>query len=187
MIQAKHCDLCEHPKRDLQNGLTCGLTNKKPDFKNTCPDILLDKIFQEKLEDIHLEIKRITQKKSRKHLTFYLLIAIGFFLIIGNKFYTDITISKSIMHWKFRATAIGAGISILIYAYFNFNKFRAKINQLKSKKSRIDSVLEKYGIDYVMNIEYKEKIHGNQNVKITTEYKNWTKKRTTTTAIIHCG
>ncbi len=45
MIQTKHCDLCEYPKRDLKNGLTCGLTGKKPDFKRACPDILLDEKF----------------------------------------------------------------------------------------------------------------------------------------------
>ncbi|WP_411768112.1 hypothetical protein [Winogradskyella sp. A3E31] len=186
MIQSRHCDLCEHPKRDLKNGLTCGLTNKKPDFKNTCPDILLDKIFQEKLEDVNLELKRTNELKSKKYGAFYLLITIGFLFIIGNKFYADITLTET-FNWKFRASAIGAGITILIYAYFNFNRFRGKLNALESEKSKIDSVLEKYGIEYEMNIEYKEKVHGNQNIEITTEYKNWTKKRTTTTAISHYG
>lgn len=186
MIQTKHCDLCEHPKRDFTNGLTCGLTNKKPDFKITCPDILLDKIFQEKLENVNLELKRLNEKKSRKYWTFYLLIAIGFLLIIGNEFYADITLSKSVMRWKFRASAIGAGITILIFAYSKLNRFRTKLKASELEKSKIDSVLEKYRIEYEMNIEYKEKVHGNQNVEITTEYKNWTKKRTTTPCIIHC-
>ena len=123
MIQARHCDLCEHPKRDLNNGLTCGLTNKKPDFKITCPDIFMDKKFQEKLENVNLELKRTNEKKSRKYWTFYLLIVIGFLLIIGNEFYADVTLSRNVMHWKFRASAIGAGITILIFAYSNLNRF----------------------------------------------------------------
>ena len=186
MIQAKHCDLCEYPKRDLKNGLTCGLTNKKPDFKETCPDILLDKSFQSKIESSNLELHKKNKSKKKAYLTFCILLIIGFLLIIGNKIYADF-IQKEIYHWKYRASAIGAGITILIVAYFQIIRFRTKLKTAEELKNKIDSVLKKYGISYKTNFEYKENIHGNQNIEIKTEYKNWTKKRTTTTAIIHCG
>ena len=185
MIQAKHCDLCEHPKRDLKNGLTCGLTDRKPDFNGTCPDILLDEKFQSNLENTNLELHNIGKGKTKAYLTFYVLIIIGFLMIIGNKFYADLTHS-TIYYWKFRASAIGAGITILIGAYFQLNRFRTKYKTAEFEKNKIDSVIKQYGISYDTNFEYKEKTHGNQNIEITTEYKNWTKKRTTTPCIINC-
>ena len=186
MIQAKHCDLCEYPKRDFKNGLTCGLTDKKPDFKETCPDILLDKDCQSKVENSNLELHKIHKSKKKVYLNFCILIIIGFLLIIGNKFYADFTRNET-HHWKYRASAIGAGITILIVVYFQIKRFLAKLKKAKAKKNKIDSVLIKYGISYKTNFEYKEKIHGNQNIEIKTEYKNWTKKRTTTSAIVHYG
>ncbi|WP_225037343.1 hypothetical protein [Winogradskyella sp. SM1960] len=185
MIQAKHCDLCEYPQRDLKNGLTCGITNKKPDFKEVCPDILLDKKFQQKLENINFELDKIKKTKNKEYLTFYILIIIGFLLIIGNKYYANIS-QTELYSWRFRASAIGVGITILISAYFKLNRFRTKLKAVKFKKNKIDSVLRKYKISYKMNFDYREKIHGNQNIEIITEYKNWKTKRTTTPCIINC-
>ena len=65
MIQAKHCDLCEYPKRNLKNGLTCGLTDKKPDFKDSCSDIKFSNSFEEYLPEL---LSQIGLKKKEKYL-----------------------------------------------------------------------------------------------------------------------
>ncbi|WP_179318221.1 hypothetical protein [Winogradskyella helgolandensis] len=179
MIQAKHCDLCEHPKRDFENGLTCGLTDKKPDFIGTCPDILLDDLFQSKLESTNLEFYKIQKGKTKAYLTFYFLIIIGFLMIIGNELYADFTHTK-IYSWRFIAIAIGSGITILTNAYFQLNRFRTKLKTAEFNKRKIDSVIEQYGISYNTKFEFKEKIHGNQYIEITTEYINWKEKQTKT-------
>ena len=184
MNLARHCDLCDNQKTSLKVGTTCGLTDRKPYFKDTCCDILLDEKFQRKLENYNLELERINKTKNKHYWTFYFLIVIGFLLIIGNEFYADITQNET-YYWYFRASAIGFGITILIGAYFNLNKFREKLKAAKFRKNKIDSVLEKYGIRYKIKINFKEKVHGNQNIEIKTEYVNWTKKRTTTKYIAH--
>ncbi len=38
----KFCKQCTHRQLDLKTGLQCDLTNKKPDFNNTCPTFQLD-------------------------------------------------------------------------------------------------------------------------------------------------
>ena len=59
MIQAKHCDLCKYPKRDLKKGLTCGLTNKKPTFDNTCPDLKFSDDFRSFVPDLLGQIQHL--------------------------------------------------------------------------------------------------------------------------------
>ncbi|MBL7560892.1 hypothetical protein JAO71_13880 [Olleya sp. YSTF-M6] len=43
----------------------------------------------------------------------------------------------------------------------------------------MDEVLNKYGISYQENFEFKEKIHGTREVNVNIEFKNWTKIKTT--------
>ena len=182
MIQAKHCDLCEYPKRDLKSGLVCGLTDKKPNFKGTCPDILLDEKFQSKVENTNLELHNFHKAKTRVHVTFYVLIVIGFLVIMGNKMYADLTHSSTYSLY-YRMSAIAFGIVILMNAYHKLNRYRKKLETAAYEKNKIDSVLKEYGISYEIDFEYKEKVHGNQDIEIITEYENWTKKQTTTTII----
>jgi len=179
MNRARHCALCEHEKTDLTIGVTCGLTDKKPDFQKTCPDILLDEKFQTKLEDINLDIHEILTTKNKVYTTFYIMIVLGFACIIGNKLFGDL-MKWSLYYRAYRAFAIGIGITTLISAYFNLNSYRSKLSALNEQKHRIDSVLDKYGISYSTSVDLKEKIHGKEEIEISIEYSNWTKKRTTT-------
>ena len=185
MELSRHCALCENEITSLKKGVTCRLTGEKPDFIEKCPDIVLDEKFQEKLGNTNLELERTRKVKNNVYLTFYILIIIGFLLIIGNKMYAELTYSTT-YYWLFRVSAIAAGITVLMGAYNKLNRFRNKLKIAEFEKNKIDSVLKEYGISYKTNFDFKEKIHGNQNIEITIEYKNWTKKRTTTTWVINC-
>ena len=182
----KHCQLCDNKITSLEKGLTCELTNRKPEFKNTCSDIKWEKVFQEKLENVNLELELIRNKKNTTLWSFCLISIIGFLLIIGGNS-IDIFDLYSLNFWKVKIGIIAIGITFLGIAYKKLYGFRKKLKMAKSKKIKFDTVIKVYGISYKTNFEYKEKIHGNQNIEITTEYKNWTKKRTTTSPIIHCG
>ena len=185
MIQAKHCDLCENEMVSLEKGLTCKLTKRKPDFKNTCSQIKLDKKFQEKLEISNLELERIQRNKKSIHLTFYFLITIGFLLIIGGDSLAKWTIYY-VYVWKVKIGIIAVGITFFGIAYSKLNGFRRKDKKAKLDKNKIDKILNKYGIEYYPSFDFKEKIHGIQEVIVKLEFKNWTKKRTTTTYKINC-
>ena len=67
MSFSKHCNLCEYERTSLEKGLICKLTNRNPDFKNTCPSIKLDKLFQEKLEMSNLELELLRKTRKSTH------------------------------------------------------------------------------------------------------------------------
>ncbi|WP_417859525.1 hypothetical protein [Xanthomarina gelatinilytica] len=177
---SRHCDLCENQITSLENGLTCNLTNKKPDFDNTCSKITLDKRFQEKLEIANLELEIKRRNKKSTHLTFYSNIIIGFSLIIGGYLFSSWTI-YSLFLWTVKIGIIASGFTFLGVAYSKLKRFRKKYKKAEWEKSKIDEVLKKYGIEYFTIFDFKEKIHGTQEVIVNLEFKNWTIKQTTNT------
>ena len=179
MIQANHCDLCEHSKRNLKNGLACGLTGRKPNFNTTCTKIKLDRKFQEKLEIANLELEIIRRNQKPTHVTFYGTIIIGFLLILLGYFLSDWKIFSFYL-WYVKIGIIGAGFTFLGTAYSKLNKYRREDKKAKLVKIKIDEVLIKYGISYDQSFDFKEKIHGTQEVIVKVEFKNWTKVQTTT-------
>ena len=182
---SKHCDLCENEITNLEKGLTCKLTNKKPEFKNTCPKIKLKEKFQAKIEITNLELEIISKTKSSVHSTFYLLIIIGFILIIGGYYFFKGNV-QSVYAMQIAFGIISVGITFWGVAYNKLNEFRRKNNNAEFDKYELDEFLEKYGIEYETEISFKEKIHGIQEIIIQVEYKNWNKKRTTTTYKLNC-
>ena len=181
---SRHCTLCENEISNLERGLTCKLTNRKPEFKEACPDIRLTQKFQNKLEEANLELKIIGRKKKSVHPSFYFLIIIGFIVIIGSSFIADWT-HAGVFFWYEKIALIGLGVTLLMIAYQKLNRFRNQIKAAASEKNKIDLVLEKYGISYKTTFEFKEIVHGTQEVTVNIEFKNWTKQRTRTTHIIN--
>ena len=185
MNYSKHCDLCKNEQTNLKNGLTCSLTNRKPNFKDTCSKINLNEKFQKKIENINLELENRRKEKSSVLSNFYFLIVIGFTLIIGG-FYFFKSNTKSVYAMQFSFGFISVGITFLTIAYNKLNKFRREIYNAEFDKYELDDFLEKYGIEYKTEINFKEKIHGTQEVIVKVEYKNWKQKRTTTPYKINC-
>ena len=185
MNYSKHCNLCENEITNLENGLTCSLTSKKPEFKNICPKINLNNKFQEKLERTNLELERIRKKKKSVHLSFYFIIIIGFFLIIGGiSFVREIVFSVYTLYFSYGI--ITTGVTFLAVGYNKLNKFRTELYNSEYEKNEIDEFYEKYGIVYKTEFNFEEKIHGIQEVIVKMEFKNWKKKRTETTYKINC-
>jgi len=180
-----HCDLCEHEKTSLKIGVTCTLTERKPDFHNTCATIQLDEKFQEKLEIAHLELEEIRSHKKSAYLFFGLLMIIGVLILIYSDYLAG-PFYDSVYYWSDKIGIIALGISMLIGANFQLYGFRKKLKNAQHKKDKIDFVLEKYSISYKSKLEYGEKIHGTQQVDVKLEFKTWTRTNTTTTYEMDC-
>jgi hypothetical protein len=177
---SKHCDLCENEIANLEKGLTCKLTYKKPEFKNICSKIKLNDKFKKKVEITNLKLERIRRKKNSVHTTFYILIFIGFTLIIGGNYFVKKSI-ESVYAMQITFGIISTGITFLGMAYNKLNEFRKKINSAEFDKFDLDKILKKYEIQYKTTFNFKEKIEGTQEIIVEIEYKNWKNKRTTTT------
>ena len=184
MQQTRHCALCENEVKSLETGVTCKLNGEKPDFNKFCLNILLDKKFKSKLENTNLKLERINKTKSKVYITFYVLILMGFLLIVANKAYGNLLHSHR-YYWIYRVSAIAAGVTVLSNAYFRLNRFRDKLKIAKSEKEKIDSVLKVYNISYDIDFDYKDRIHGTQDIDIKISFKNWKKVKTKSTYSIN--
>jgi hypothetical protein len=182
---SKHCDLCENQITNFEKGLTCKLTNKRPEFRNTCSKIKLNEKFQEKIEILNIELEKVRREKGRIHSIFYLIFSIGFILIIGGIFFF-MNNSKGLYVLDTSLAIISIGTIFLGEALDKLYKFKKKENNAEFEKYELDEFLEKYEIEYETKINFQEKTHGIQEIIIKVEYKNWNKKRTTTPYKFYC-
>lgn len=50
-----HCNLCDNKTTSFEKGFICNVTNNKPNFNETCPDIKFENNFLERIESINLD------------------------------------------------------------------------------------------------------------------------------------
>ncbi|MDB4192465.1 hypothetical protein OAB17_05300 [Flavobacteriaceae bacterium] len=144
MIQSRHCDLCKHEKRSLKNGLTCGLTDKRPDFKKTCSSFKLANEARQDYETIINEFENIRGKKIATHSKFYMLILIGFIIILfGNLFLKEVP-NLNIRYYKLVYFVYSFGIILITVAFSILNKHRRDFKNIEYEKSKIEEILEQY-------------------------------------------
>ncbi|MBA6154280.1 hypothetical protein [Gelidibacter maritimus] len=175
MIQSKHCDLCEFPKRNLKNGLTCGLTDKKPDFRGFCSDIKFSDSFKEQLTELLNQIGQIKKRKTSVYFNFGLFVVIGLLIIFGSYPHLTEYLKKafepefSYSDWKYFSLILlleFVGILLLYMGFYPFNKYKKELNKLESDKKEIELVLKNYGIEIetLTNLEKIKKRHHNKAV-----------------------
>ncbi len=153
MIQAKHCDLCEYPKRSLKNGLTCGLTDKKPDFKVTCPNIKFDESFKEYAPDLLSQIKNLKKRKIAVYIEFIVFATIGLAIMLGGISLIESTLE---MEYDYMCWFIDINHSFLVYSvgaivfsigFWPLSRYLRESKKLRDEKIRIEMVLNKYKMD----------------------------------------
>ena len=152
MIQAKHCDLCAYSKRSLENGLTCGLTNKKPTFKNTCPSIEFSKSLRDYLPELLNKIEQLRKRKRSVYLKFIACALIGFIIVVGSgiklmhSFEMDFNYSDY-LNFNGSLLLLLVGFFLLSSAFWILNKYKKEFIKFESDKRAIESVLDNYDID----------------------------------------
>ena len=152
MFQAKHCDLCEYPNRDLNVGLKCGLTNKKPDFKVTCPDIKFSDYLKIDLTDLLTEIEGITKNKIYEYMNFILLSTLGLVIIIGYNFDVNKILVLEFSYIKFNNMYIYLfinylGMMCISMAFSRWHTHRRTLKNLHFIKNEINILLYSYNTD----------------------------------------
>ncbi|QCX39569.1 hypothetical protein FF125_14380 [Aureibaculum algae] len=166
MIQTEHCDLCEFPKRDLKKGLTCGLTNKKPDFEVSCPDLKFSNSLKEYLPELLNQIVQLEKRKASIYLNLGLFAGIGLLILFGSYPYLIQNFKQtfdpefSYLNWNYFLSTLllsFVGIRLILMGFWPFNNYRKELKELQSEKSKINMVLKNYGIkmETLMNLEKK--------------------------------
>ncbi|WP_299458582.1 RDD family protein [uncultured Microscilla sp.] len=81
------CKVCQHQKFNLQEGIVCGLTDKKPDFADTCAHFVEDQEKKERVEVRHRDSFVATQMVNSNtrlihHIVDVVAVYLLFFVII---------------------------------------------------------------------------------------------------------
>ncbi len=163
MDLARHCDLCDHQKISLKLGTTCGLTDRKPEFNRTCAKIELNEKFEHKLKSVNIEYQNIKRKKILTYTYFAVFLAIGIAVIVGGYLLGKYALDSGVIS-TVPIIIMGVGLVPLGMAFGTLNKHRQEIEVAKSKKDKVDEVLNEYRIEYVINIVFGKEIHGTQEV-----------------------
>lgn len=156
MLQPKHCDLCIHPKRDLKTGLTCGLTDKKPNFKTSCSKIVFSDDFKINTNQLLADIQNLQKRKTSIYSNVFFLLLIGLTIIVCTFSPLTTRLLKSFYptfdyaSWKY-FTAIFIlnfiGIQIIFVGIYKVYKYKKDVKKLKSKKGKLNSILNNYNTD----------------------------------------
>ena len=163
MDLARHCDLCDNQKTSLKVGTTCGLTDRKPEFNKTCPKIELNEKFENKLKTVNIEYDKVKRTKTLTYIYFGVFIFIGITVIIAGYLLGKYAFDSGVIS-TVPLIIMAVGLAPLGMAFGTLNNFRQKHEVAKSKKDKIDEVLNEYRITYDIDIKYGKEFHGTQEV-----------------------
>ncbi|MFY0603108.1 MAG: hypothetical protein JXQ93_04105 [Flavobacteriaceae bacterium] len=117
--QLTFCKKCTNRKMDLQQGILCNLTSRKPDFKDECPSFNLDEHVKETIseeaivEQNHKIIASVSEKfldTFRLEQNFQAALFSGIIVgLIGAALWAAITVATQ-YQIGYMAIAIGAGV-----------------------------------------------------------------------------
>ncbi len=77
------CKICTHRKFDMHQGLLCGLTNARADFKEECPHLTIDEKEKTKIETEKKELLESEDYQIGGWLAIFLWIGIGLSAILS--------------------------------------------------------------------------------------------------------
>ncbi|WP_299102631.1 hypothetical protein [uncultured Winogradskyella sp.] len=151
MIQAKHCDLCKFPNRDLKIGLTCSLTNTKPIFKSKCTDFEFDNSIKQDFTDLLDEIENILDSKTYVYLNFILLSTLGLLIILGAYFELrdSSVVEFSYLGYKYFSISYSfyfLGTTAISLAFWKLSKYKRTLKALKAEKRYYNNTLKAYNL-----------------------------------------
>lgn len=161
MFQAKHCDLCEYPKRDFNVGLRCGLTDKKPDFKVACPKLKFSDSLKMDLTLLLGEIENLKKNKTYQYINFMLLTILGLVIIIGYNFELNKILVLDFSYRGYKNIHIYyffnfLGMMCISMAYSKLYSYRKTIKKLKFKKNETNKLLKNYNTNISKLLNHKE-------------------------------
>jgi len=164
MDLARHCNLCDHQKISLKEGTTCGLTDQKPEFNKTCFKIELNEKFEDTLKSVNIEYEQIKQTKTLTHLYFGVFITLGIAVIIVGYLLGKHALNSGVIS-TVPLIIMAIGLAPLGKALDTLTKYRQRIQVAKSKKDKMDEVLNVYRIQYDIDMKFGKKHHGTQEVQ----------------------
>ena len=161
--RAEHCRLCQHQEVDLTTGTTCGLTNKKPDFHESCPTINFSEKLEHKIKETNSRYQNIRRKSSLTYIYSLIILAISFAIVIGGWYFGKYVYDAGVLS-ALPVLIIGVGCLLFPAAFGPLNYHRRDLKMAKIEKDKIDKILSLYNINYSIEIQFGKQMHGSQEV-----------------------
>ena len=126
MLQSKHCHLCKHENRSLKNGLTCGLTKKKPDFKTTCDKFSFSVLEKDKYIQTKKVLEHVKSTRNALFFKFYILLIISLGVVFVGKLWVDDTGGYGLYALKVAYFFYGFGALFFVTAFTILSKYKKR-------------------------------------------------------------
>lgn len=160
-----HCSLCDYKKIDFKKGYICSVTQRKPQFENTCNTIELKRTMKNQVEEVNskLFLEKHQFKKDYFKIFVYALGGI-FTLTVVYFFHKNGTIltenSPGLTNGLTFTYLFGSiGIGCLLVALRSTLSNLSRIKNSKRKKKIIDKTLALYGVTYIFKKSDVSKNH----------------------------
>lgn len=174
---AFHCQFCSLKKYDFKTRTTCGLTEKAPDFNDSCPTIKIkNQTLEEQIVRINADFEH--NKKSKfwvlLNLIFFslvciLLISFGFY--IADYLNSIDLVTSEVRFYVIPGVFFGISFLVLKIAVGPFNTYLRDNKIYSFDKKRIDSFLSLYGISYKLNFKRNKRIGESLDIDYDFELK----------------
>ncbi len=164
MNKWNHCKICDLHSINLEHGIICSLTSKKPEFQKKCPDIKLNQNLKGKIIEVNTEFEdsKYVKKLAIGNFVFYSLIGVG---VLGICYFLIISLFRlaRIHTFTIAVFCIGIGFFGIGIGALNYSKRKRQI--ISPKKQTLDKLTELYNIRYQFDSKISTDVMG---IKETT-------------------
>jgi len=157
--KSAHCMMCEHYSKDVNIGVQCQLTGKRPQFGNKCDHFrVYPNRFFERIEDINIQYQKVVRSKTLmiSNVIFYTIVMLAFVIsgyLLGLFYFDNGVISVGPL------AIMAVGLFVLPLAIGPWNKYRSDLNVVTSRKNELDATLQLYGFEYDIKQIFKKGNH----------------------------
>ncbi|WP_412984393.1 hypothetical protein [Pontimicrobium sp. IMCC45349] len=150
---------------DFKTGITCGLINRKPDFKVKCNVIKLEDTFKQQITEANVTYETIQNTRTDVfgHVIIFSIITV---LLFGGGVYLLKYLYDGGFIAKLPFIIMGVGLLTLGKAFGPFNTYTRDLKAAKYHKEKIDSISKIYGYTYDINIKHIKDSLGNLSHKV---------------------
>ena len=160
---ARHCHLCDNQIVTLQEGTTCSLTNRKPEFNRICSRIILDKKLEQKIIEVNVKYQQIKRTQIESYFNFGLFFSISVLIIYLGYYMGKYAFEGGVIS-VVPLIIMSISLGTLTMAFGSLNRYNSEIKIARENKNRVDEVVEKYGVTYDINIVFDKNVHGTQHI-----------------------
>ncbi|WP_394746793.1 hypothetical protein [Spongiimicrobium salis] len=170
MNLVQHCELCSLQEMDYIEGARCALTQTKPNFKRTCPDIQLEQKLTAKIKAVNIAYERVRRTRTVTFVYSTVFSLIGIATIIGAYLLGTYVFDNGVISIVPLLIML-VGLVVLAMAFGPLNTYQRDIALTKRQKQKLDKLLKLYHRSYVINVSFGKEIHGDVEVDVHLEIK----------------